>query len=68
MLAAALAYSGSSDGPMVVQNGKVAGLIFAKSDETPGYGYALSARSIGNEVEQAGRSQRHVSTGACLSN
>jgi len=59
---------GSSGGPMIVENGKVAGVIFAKSTSANAYGYALTSTSLQNQVQQAQISTRRVSTGTCISN
>jgi len=58
---------GSSGGPMLLPNGQVAGVIFAKPNGTGNYAYALSSTSIRSEVQQAKQATRRVSTGTCLS-
>lgn len=59
---------GSSGGPIVLANGKVAGIIFAKSDSVNDDGYAISSASLTGKVHQVLNSTRRVSTGVCLAN
>lgn len=59
---------GSSGGPIVTSSGKVAGVIFAKSDEIDGYAYALTAEGISHNTDRAQKLKQRVSTGACLAN
>jgi len=59
---------GSSGGPMITENGKVVGVIFAKSIITENYGYALTSSSLQSLVHQAQTSTRRISTGTCISN
>lgn len=56
---------GSSGSPVVLENGQVAGLVFGKSVDTPGYGFALTAPYLSKALVQAQGSQQRVSTRAC---
>jgi len=58
--------TGSSGGPIVLSDGDAAGIVFAKSDATPGYGYAITSPSLLSEINQAKHNQQRVSTGVCL--
>lgn len=57
---------GSSGGPIVLPDGRVAGMIFAKSSEVAGYGYALTSSSLTSQINQAQKANLRISTGACL--
>ena len=57
---------GSSGGPIVLSDGRVAGMIFAKSKEVEGYGYALTSSSLASQINQAQKAKLRISTGACL--
>ncbi|HSX43086.1 MAG TPA: MarP family serine protease [Candidatus Saccharimonadales bacterium] len=57
---------GSSGGPIVMQNGRVAGIVFSKSTDVPNVAYALTSVHIGDALRQAGTSHRRVGTGACM--
>jgi S1-C subfamily serine protease len=59
--------SGNSGGPMILQNGQVAGVIFGRPDLVNGYGFALTSLSLVSTLQQAQESTRRVSTGVCLS-
>ena len=59
---------GSSGGPMVLLDGRVAGIVYAKPASANGYGYALTSKSLLAKLRQAKQSTRRVGTGACLSN
>lgn len=56
---------GNSGGPLVLADGSIIGLIFAKSVSTDGVGYALTARQIEPAVARAERQSQPVSTGSC---
>jgi S1-C subfamily serine protease len=58
---------GSSGGPMILQNGQVAGVIFARNGALNSYAYALTSTSVLSKVHQAERATRRISTGVCLS-
>jgi S1-C subfamily serine protease len=59
---------GNSGGPIVLANGQAAGMIFSKFDSVPGYGFALTSSHLIDDVKQAQKSTRRVSTGVCLAN
>lgn len=56
---------GSSGGPVVLANGRVAGMIFSESLDRPDYGYALTAPEVAAAERQAINSKHRVNTGAC---
>jgi S1-C subfamily serine protease len=53
---------GNSGGPVVDQNGRYVGAIFASSISNPSHAYALAADEIVSEVEQAARNQAAIDT------
>jgi hypothetical protein len=55
---------GDSGGPVVLPDGRVAGLILSKSADS-NYGYALTSSSFLGQVQKATTSLRRVSTGVC---
>jgi S1-C subfamily serine protease len=57
---------GNSGGPVVTAAGKVAGMVFAKDNALPNYGYALTAQSILGSIKQAAANKYPVSTGVCV--
>jgi S1-C subfamily serine protease len=57
---------GSSGGPVIDRDGKVVGVIFAKSENTPDDVFALTSTSLVKNVARAQHATRHVSTGVCL--
>ncbi|MEO8105133.1 MAG: MarP family serine protease [Candidatus Saccharibacteria bacterium] len=59
---------GSSGGPVVLPDGRVAGIIFSKSNTSSDYGYALASSYLTGELSKAQKSYRRVSTGACIAN
>jgi len=56
---------GNSGGPLVGQDGRVLGVVFAQSTSYQNLGYALTAASAQKEVQQASVNQQAVSTGTC---
>ena len=56
---------GSSGGPFVTPDGRVAGLVFARSISDGNVGYALRASELADDVLKAQTLQDAVSTGAC---
>jgi len=56
---------GSSGGPMVMSNGQVAGVVFARPQGAGNYAYVLTSQSVIPRLEQAEHSNRKVSTGVC---
>jgi S1-C subfamily serine protease len=57
---------GSSGGPVIDRDGKVVGVIFAKSENTPDDVFALTSTSLVKNVARAQHATRRVSTGVCL--
>ncbi|MCU1443826.1 MAG: Colicin production protein [Cryobacterium sp.] len=57
---------GESGGPLLSQEGLVAGVIFAKSENTPNVGYALAMEEVQPVAAQAGALDEHVSSGECV--
>lgn len=57
---------GSSGGPIVMQNGQVAGIIFSKSTDVKDIAYALTSVHIDEALQQVKASYARVSTGACI--
>lgn len=60
-----LVRSGNSGGPMVSEDGKVMGVIFAASITDNSTGYALTAKQVAADAERARFATSEVSTGAC---
>jgi S1-C subfamily serine protease len=57
---------GSSGGPIVLQSGAVAGVIFSKSTTVENVAYALTSVHINDALQQVQSSYSRVSTGACI--
>ncbi|MBG6216130.1 S1-C subfamily serine protease [Arthrobacter sp. CAN_A6] len=62
---AANVQQGNSGGPLLDLQGRVAGLVFAKSTADAPVGYALSLEELRPIVEEAGTSDDGVSAGQC---
>lgn len=60
------AAEGSSGGPVVLADGRVAGMIFSKSDSQPNYTYAVASSYLTDGLKRTAIKQKRVSTGACL--
>ena len=60
-----LVRSGNSGGPLVSEEGKVLGVIFAASITDRSTGYALTATQVGEDARTGQNSTSPVSTGAC---
>jgi len=58
---------GNSGGPLVLPDGRVIGIVFAKSEDDAGIGYALTAGQVNTDIQTAKTKQAPVSTGACIS-
>ena len=58
--------SGNSGGPVITSDGRVAGVLFAKSDADSSYGYAVTTKSLLNEINKGKTSTVRVGTGSCL--
>ncbi len=56
---------GDSGGPFVLQNGEVAGIVFAASTADPDVGYALTSASVVQKVRGAVGQTAGVDTGNC---
>lgn len=56
---------GNSGGPLIEQNGLVAGVVFAQSTAYNQVGYALAMQQVASEINQASQQQHAVSTGSC---
>lgn len=57
---------GNSGGPLLDTNGRVVGVIFAKSLEDAATGYALTLAEARPVLDEAASAGRAVSTGACV--
>ncbi len=56
---------GNSGGPLVADDGRVYGMVFAASLTDPDTGYALAVSELDAALDQAPRADDPVSTGAC---
>ena len=56
---------GNSGGPVVDRNGKVLGVVFASSVDSPQTGYALTSRQVAPAVTAGVAAVDQVSTGGC---
>ncbi|PFG31901.1 MarP family serine protease [Paramicrobacterium agarici] len=56
---------GNSGGPLLDKNGAVVGMIFAKADNQPDVGFALSMAELSPVLAQAGSFSSPVSTESC---
>lgn len=57
---------GSSGGPVITSDGRVVGILFAKSDSDGNYGYSITTKSLLGEINQGLKSTARVGTGSCL--
>ena len=57
---------GSSGGPVVLSSGQVVGIVFAKSDVSTAYGYALTSPHLLGALRTAQHATNRVNTGACM--
>ncbi|MEV7418701.1 MarP family serine protease [Streptomyces sp. NPDC089919] len=56
---------GNSGGPLLTPDGKVYGVVFAKSLDDPNTGYALTADEIQDDITDGSTAHRRVATDAC---
>lgn len=59
---------GSSGGPIILANGQVAGVLFAKSKTYTNYAFVLTSKSLIQEVANAEANNKAVNTGVCVAN
>jgi S1-C subfamily serine protease len=57
---------GNSGGPLLEQNGSIAGIVFAKSSTDSNLGYAMTDTVLSPVVHQAAGLSRPVSSGTCV--
>ena len=57
--------AGDSGGPFVASDGRVAGVVFARAQTTPGVGYALEIGEVRTDVAGAIGRTAPASTGSC---
>ncbi len=58
--------NGNSGGPVVLADGTVIGMIFARSDADDNIGYAVAARELIPRIDQALANNQPIETGACV--
>ncbi len=56
---------GNSGGPLIIKDGSVVGVIFARSTTYDQVGYALTAKDVGQRLDEAKNKTQAVSTGKC---
>lgn len=59
-------YEGNSGGPLVAVDGRLAGLVFAKSLDDAETGYALTLTEIEDEITAGVAASTRVGTGGCI--
>ncbi len=57
---------GNSGGPVVLRDGSVVGMIFARSDAHRNTGYAITADKIAEKLAEAAASDEAVDNGVCV--
>lgn len=57
---------GNSGGPLVLPDGRVIGVVFARSDTEQNLGYALTAQQVQSALEAAKNAHSKVSTEECV--
>ncbi|MFT4305330.1 MAG: MarP family serine protease [Microbacterium sp.] len=63
---AATVEPGNSGGPLLTEDGDVAGLVFARADDGSQIGYAMTVAELEPVVAQASAATAAVSTGECV--
>lgn len=63
---AALVQPGNSGGPLLAADGRVAGVVFARSADDPELGYAMTNAELGPVASAAAGLSAPVSSGACV--
>lgn len=58
--------TGGSGGPLILADGRAAGMIFAHSNDLDDYAYALASPNLLPGLKHVEKSTHRVSTGACL--
>jgi len=58
---------GNSGGPLVLPDGRVIGIVFARSEADDGIGYALTMGQVKSEIDSAIGKNQAVSTQQCVS-
>lgn len=56
---------GNSGGPLLTPDGKVYGVVFAKSLDDPDTGYALTADEIRDDIRSGKAAQQRVDSQGC---
>ncbi|RSS80467.1 MarP family serine protease [Streptomyces sp. WAC06614] len=56
---------GNSGGPLLTPDGKVSGVVFAKSLDDPNTGYALTVDEVSEDIRLGRTAQNRVSTDSC---
>jgi len=56
---------GNSGGPLLDPQGRLTGVVFAKSLDDPQTGYALTLNAVGKDLDDGVAAQQTVSTGGC---
>ena len=57
---------GDSGGPLLTRSGAVAGVVFAKSENTANIGYAITPEGLEPVADDAATMKNSVSSGACI--
>lgn len=57
---------GNSGGPLITQDGRVAGTIFARAEENSTIGFALTDKATDAMLDKAPSFSKRVATGGCL--
>jgi S1-C subfamily serine protease len=57
---------GNSGGPLLSKDGRLAGVVFARSLDDPQTGYALTLNEVSSDIASAKDATSQVSTGGCV--